>query len=331
MRVLRTTGMVVLAGLLMGALRSDIDGRDAAIAGVYVEITTRMYPAMDSGTCDAEIRRVLNIVSHDVPSDGWNDEHLLYRLRADKCIDKNFWVRVQKPFTQRSIERCKRPAVSLDRVASVWRVRISQLGSVDDFDDALESQREYECSIPFRDLAVFAESVRWGDIPIRFGDPYILDLQGNPGGHVEYVLGALFAPRAFVRAYTRVYRIGPNEFREEPSNRYPGVLGCPQVILVDEHTASGAEIVTETLRLWCLHAVVIGRHTFGKGAGTAKLPLGDFLISVPEDVYLFGNDEHTVNIIGIEPDIHLPKGDEDSHFKAALEYVLCNAPSAFRR
>lgn len=105
----------------------------------------------------------------------------------------------------------------------------------------------------------------------------ILDLRRNPGGYLVESLNMadLFLDRGQTLASTRSRSPGvPNLTSEESYRaRLPArIPGKPIVILVDQFTASAAEIVAGALQDHD-RAVVLGARTFGKGVVQTVLPL----------------------------------------------------------
>lgn len=105
----------------------------------------------------------------------------------------------------------------------------------------------------------------------------ILDLRRNPGGYLVESLNMadLFLDRGQTLASTRSRSPGvPNTTSEESFRaRLPArIPGKPVLILVDEFTASAAEIVAGALQDHD-RAVVLGARTFGKGVVQTVLPL----------------------------------------------------------
>ena len=105
----------------------------------------------------------------------------------------------------------------------------------------------------------------------------ILDLRRNPGGYLVESLNMadLFLDRGLTLASTKSRARGkPNETEEESWRaRLPArIPGKPVVVLVDEYTASAAEIVAGALQDHD-RAVVLGVRTFGKGIVQTVLPL----------------------------------------------------------
>ncbi len=91
----------------------------------------------------------------------------------------------------------------------------------------------------------------------------ILDLRGNPGGYLQIaveVADEFLAGKKLV-----VYTEGRNHKRQEYYTSRPGLFEKGKlVVLVDEGTASAAEILASALQEWG-RAKLVGRPTFGKG------------------------------------------------------------------
>ena len=109
-------------------------------------------------------------------------------------------------------------------------------------------------------------------------DGLIIDLRRNPGGFLDesLMLADLFLTPGSTLAST-VQRV-PGGSADEPEtdsygDRWPvQVPELPIVILVDEFTASGAEILAGALQDYD-RAVVLGQRTFGKGVVQTVMPL----------------------------------------------------------
>ncbi|HCK61261.1 MAG TPA: hypothetical protein DHW11_08555 [Gemmatimonadetes bacterium] len=109
-------------------------------------------------------------------------------------------------------------------------------------------------------------------------DGLIIDLRRNPGGFLDesLMLADLFLAPGATLAST-VQRV-PGTSADQPEtdsygDRWPiQVPKLPIVILVDEFTASGAEILAGALQDYD-RAVVLGQRTFGKGVVQTVMPL----------------------------------------------------------
>lgn len=102
----------------------------------------------------------------------------------------------------------------------------------------------------------------------------VLDLRNNPGGlltaAVEVTEKFLEDGKLVVYTEGRV-RNQNMRFSAHPKKSY---LGFPMVVLVNQGSASGSEIVAGALQEWN-RAVVLGTQTFGKGSVQTIIPLSD--------------------------------------------------------
>ena len=154
----------------------------------------------------------------------------------------------------------------------------------------------------------------------RGAEGLVLDLRGNGGGLLnEGVLtSSIFVEDGVIVA---------TEGRAKPRQEYEAVGDAieprPTVVLVDENTASAAEILTAALADYGL-AEVVGGRTYGKGTfqevinlengGALDLTVGEYLTS--EDISLAGK--------GINPDVEAedePDTKPDEGLEKALDQV----------
>ncbi len=106
--------------------------------------------------------------------------------------------------------------------------------------------------------------------PLR--DGLVLDLRDNPGGYLEIAVGVadLFLREGVI--VTVRHRGGQQEVYEaQASRKFPPAV--PIVVLVNDQTASGAELVAAALQ-YHGRGVVVGTRTVGKGCVQALFPLG---------------------------------------------------------
>jgi len=105
----------------------------------------------------------------------------------------------------------------------------------------------------------------------------VFDLRRNPGGYLDEALNLadLFLERGSVLVTTKSRTRGSSGDLREESTRArmtPRVAALPIVILVDQYSASAAEIVAGALQDHD-RALVIGERTFGKGLVQSVIPL----------------------------------------------------------
>ncbi|MBI4520505.1 MAG: S41 family peptidase [Gemmatimonadetes bacterium] len=100
----------------------------------------------------------------------------------------------------------------------------------------------------------------------------VLDLRHNPGGYLDEGLGVadLFLPRNIPVASLRGR--GPEDRNVFRSRRLPRMPDIPIVVLVDDFSASAAEIIAGALQDND-RALVVGDRTFGKGSVQTLIPL----------------------------------------------------------
>jgi len=103
---------------------------------------------------------------------------------------------------------------------------------------------------------------------------FVIDLQGNPGGLLEQAVKV--ADLLLARGDTICYTIGKKGTeRADFISQFSPVLGeSPIVVLIDEGSASGAEIVAGALQD-NNRAVLVGRETYGKGTVQELREFGD--------------------------------------------------------
>jgi carboxyl-terminal processing protease len=108
---------------------------------------------------------------------------------------------------------------------------------------------------------------------------FILDLRWNPGGLLSASREAceLFLPKNSLVTYTRGRKLpgtdkNPEDMELFTESRPVLPPGMPMIVLINEQTASSAEIVTGALQFH-KRALVIGERTFGKGSVQTVIPL----------------------------------------------------------
>lgn len=134
---------------------------------------------------------------------------------------------------------------------------------------------------------------------------YVIDLRRNPGGLLDQ---AIEVSDAFLDRGEIVSQRGR---RKDEIQRYyarSGDLsgGRPLVVLVDEATASAAEIVAGALQDQ-RRALVIGERTFGKGLVQTIIPMGQDTALRLTTARYYTPSGRSVQEQGIEPNIQVPQ------------------------
>lgn len=184
-------------------------------------------------------------------------EEIMRRLRGPKGtkVKLNVYRRGIKDKLTFIVTRDKIPVKSIDAVymirPAVGYIRVGNFGATThaEFVEGLEKLRAQG----MKDL--------------------ILDLQGNGGGYLQ---AAVEVANEFLSAddlivYTNGRRAQRAEYRARGNGR---MLSGKVVVLVDEYTASAAEIVTGAIQDQD-RGIVVGRRTFGKGLVQRPLDLPD--------------------------------------------------------
>ncbi|WNL46654.1 S41 family peptidase [Dyella sp. BiH032] len=131
----------------------------------------------------------------------------------------------------------------------------------------------------------------------------VLDLRSNPGGLLTAAVGV---SDAFLDSGTIVTTRGRLQDANLSFSAHAGDLlkGAPMVVLVDNGTASAAEIVSGALKD-NHRALIIGRRTFGKGVVQTVLPLdAEHAVKITTARYYTPNGT-SIQAEGIKPDIAL--------------------------
>lgn len=143
------------------------------------------------------------------------------------------------------------------------------------------------------------------EIQVKKPKALILDLRSNPGGYLD---ASVKVASEWVSSGVIVYERLNDGLKDQYTadvgkHRFAGI---PTVVLVDEGTASGSEIVSGALQDYGV-ATLIGTKTFGKGSvqDFEYFPDGSALkLTIAE--WLTPKERH-INKIGIEPDEKIEK------------------------
>jgi carboxyl-terminal processing protease len=130
----------------------------------------------------------------------------------------------------------------------------------------------------------------------------IIDLRNNPGGLLDVavkVTGKFLEPNKLI-AYTKGRQKNQDlEFFSDAKNTN---LELPLVILINEGSASGSEIVAGALQDY-KRAVIVGKKSFGKGSVQTVIPLEDGAALRLTTSHYFTPSGKIIQGKGITPDI----------------------------
>ena len=171
--------------------------------------------------------------------------------------------------------------------------------------------REIEPGYAYIRISQFQEDTapdlekKLGELIAKHGQPKgaVLDLRSNPGG---LLTAAVAVSDDLLDAGTIVTTRGRLADANMNFSAHPGDLlnGAPLVVLVDNGTASAAEIVSGALKD-NHRALIIGKRTFGKGVVQTVLPLdAEHAVKITTARY-YTPSGTSIQAEGIKPDIAL--------------------------
>lgn len=139
----------------------------------------------------------------------------------------------------------------------------------------------------------------------------VVDMRSNPGGYLE---SAVYLSSDFVKVGSRVVR---QEYADKTGKDYlvdrvGHLLDIPTVVLINEGSASAAEIFAGALRDYD-RATIIGAKSFGKGSVQEAIDLGDgagLHVTVAKWILPKGD---WINGKGIKPQIAVENKIEDGN------------------
>lgn len=156
----------------------------------------------------------------------------------------------------------------------------------------------------------------------------IVDLRGNPGGSLD---AAVRVADLFLRDGLIVSAVGRDQVVNRRMAHGPDTFDdIPLVMLVDEKTASAAEIVCGAMKLH-QRAVLVGSRTRGKGCVQSLLDLGDGLgkISLTTSQFYLGRlgcitRRAGAEKWGIDPDVLSEIAEADLPKLTAVRRAACS-------
>ncbi len=134
-------------------------------------------------------------------------------------------------------------------------------------------------------------------------DSLILDLRNNPGGLLDVAIKIAedFLPSGETIVSTKG-RHSSEDYMAKSENNSGDFLDWPMVVMINEGSASGSEIVAGALRD-NKRAVLVGVKSFGKGSVQSVIPLPDGSGLRLTTASYFTPSGVCINGIGITPDV----------------------------
>jgi carboxyl-terminal processing protease len=155
-------------------------------------------------------------------------------------------------------------------------------------------------------------------------DALIIDLRNNPGGLLESArkVASKFVPAGDLIVSTEGR--DPAQKAVYRSDRSKKRLNMPLVVLVNEGSASGSEIVAGALQD-LKRAVLVGETTFGKGSVQSVLTLPDGSAMRLTTAKYYTPSHKVIHEHGVTPDIIVPVTEEDER-KLLEQRARANVP-----
>lgn len=134
----------------------------------------------------------------------------------------------------------------------------------------------------------------------------VLDLRDNPGGLVDEALQVL---DLLVERGVLLETVGRDAKTLEVFRASPGALTLPLVVVVNEASASAAEIVAGALQD-LRRATIVGRKTFGKGSVQTIIDLDDGAALRLTTARYLTPSRRSIEAVGITPDVLVAAGED---------------------
>ncbi|MDD5465240.1 MAG: S41 family peptidase [Candidatus Omnitrophica bacterium] len=157
----------------------------------------------------------------------------------------------------------------------------------------------------------------------------VIDLRNNPGGLLDVavkITGRFIAPNKMIVNTKGRHKEQNLEFYSDEKN---AVLDLPLVILINEGSASGSEIMAGALQDY-KRAIIIGAKSFGKGSVQTVIPLGDGSALRLTTSHYFTPSGKIINGNGVTPDILVEENKEPDPLKAVQEVKTKKTDQLFK-
>jgi carboxyl-terminal processing protease len=277
-------------------------------------------PFLNSPAANAGIKAGDIILAVDSEStEGWTTDEAVLRIRGPKGTKVTLTVQHSDGATEDIT--ITRDEVHVDTVITTPPGGTLKDAAGDTVTDiAYMNIAQFAESTPDEVKAIAAEAEGSGKVGL------IIDMRVNPGGLLDETVDTSdeFLDSGVI--LTEEDRDGnQNVYRAQ---RGGAALTIPIVILVDEFSASGAEVLAAELHDYD-RAVVIGEKTFGKGTVNISQPLKDGGALYVTIRRWLTPDGVQIDEVGITPDIEVTPGpldpaydeNNDLQLQRAIEYL----------
>ncbi|MGN0904957.1 MAG: S41 family peptidase [Alphaproteobacteria bacterium] len=158
---------------------------------------------------------------------------------------------------------------------------------------------------------------------------YVLDLRNNPGGLLDQAVSVadLFMDEGEIVS-TRPRR--PEEMQRYSATKGDITKNMPIVVLINEGSASAAEIVAGALQDH-KRAVVVGTRSFGKGSVQTVIPVTGLGAIRLTTARYYTPSGRSIQAKGIEPDIEIQPGHVEYFAQRSDDFAEAALPNALAK
>jgi len=268
--------------------------------GVYQTLLKRSYFPIDEERCSGPLHSLIENASR-----GENTDWDILRIKAMSCIDPHSRI------TSLSVEFDEFGILHLKPVESEALVASSRLDGI-----RYITMRNFAPGVTHK----LAEALYQAQ-----NETIIIVLRGNPGGRVSELISAanFFAPRKDAPMFVTHYKSSRRVVVADVEGYFANNSIC---ILVNEKTASAAEIFAAILKNWGgARVLIVGEKTFGKSTVQVHIPNIESLVNlvVTVAVITVGSVEQNTLLhgIAIKPDLQDKIPHDVPGFTKALQIV----------
>ena len=210
---------------------------------------------------------------------------------------------------------------------------VREIITIEDVKDAtlLDEKTGYIRLVEFREDSAKEFHEGLAKLKEQGADSLILDLRNNPGGllNVAIKITEEFLPKGEIIVSTKGRRPSQDVVTKS-ANTNPDFFDWPMVILINEGSASGSEILAGALKD-NKRAVIVGNKSFGKGSVQSVIPLPDGSgLRLTTSKY-FTPSGVSIHGKGIIPDVEvkriIPKADTNDEKEKEIEKIFENVES----
>ncbi len=279
------------------SFQEDISGSFEGIGAeidMKDKILTIVAPLDDSPAQKAGLRSGDKILKIDDESTGeMTIDNAVKKMRGAKGTDVKLTIFRDGEKETRDVT-VRRDTINVKSVKLSWKDDGIAILKVSQFGEGTEDE--------------FASAVK--EIRVKRARGIALDLRDNPGGLLDAAvnMGSLMIPEG----KTVVFEEDSKKNRDSLSTRGGDVLsGIPTVVLINEGSASAAEILAAALRENRDNVTLVGKKSFGKGSVQELVPVAkDSSLKVTVARWLTPKGEQ-INKAGIAPDIDIDRTNDD--------------------